>query len=312
MWFLARIDQSASIGLDEPDVYLHADLQRRLIRMLKYQPRQANIATHSVEMISEVDAESVLLIDRKHPKSVYASSIPAVQKIVSSVGSVHNIQLARLWTSRKILFVEGKDVGYLRKLQDLLFPDSGDPFGAVPQLSVGGWGGWNYVVGSAMLLRNRGGDRIIPYCVLDSDFHLEEDIAGRYAEARRNSIQLHVWKRKEIENYFIVPTAIQRLIAARVTGGRVAPDVSAIERALDNFCGALKDESFDKYAEEYIRRKQPKQAIEGNQYARARVDANWDSQNVRLSLIGGKELISALSQWSQGEFGVSFNAMNLS
>lgn len=311
MWFLARVGNRDPIILDEPDVYLHADLQRRLIRMLKYQRRQSIIATHSIEIISEVDPESVLIIDRKRPSSQFAASLPGVQKVINAVGSVHNIHLARLWTSRKILCIEGKDAAFLRKLQDIIFPETLEPIGAIPQMSIGGWGGWSYVVGSAMLLRNGGGEAVTPYCLLDSDFHLQEDIDKRLAEARRNSIQLHVWKRKEIENYFVIPSAIQRLIDARTPPGRPRPTAEEVEVVIDNLCNSLKDEFFDKYVEEFNRRMRPKNISESIQYARTRVDGVWNSLAAKISLIGGKELIAALSSWSQGQFGVSISAMTL-
>ena len=47
MWFLAYAASSKSVILDEPDVYMHADLQRRLIRMLRTRRHQTIIATHS-------------------------------------------------------------------------------------------------------------------------------------------------------------------------------------------------------------------------------------------------------------------------
>jgi len=37
MWFLARSRAAKVVMLDEPDVYMHPDLQRRLIRFLKKQ-----------------------------------------------------------------------------------------------------------------------------------------------------------------------------------------------------------------------------------------------------------------------------------
>jgi len=58
MWFLARVGKEDIIVLDEPDVYLHADLQRKLIRLLKRQDRQSIIVTHSVEMMAEVEPKS--------------------------------------------------------------------------------------------------------------------------------------------------------------------------------------------------------------------------------------------------------------
>jgi len=42
IWFLSRCSKSETIILDEPDVYLHADLQRKLIRLLKGKFRQTN------------------------------------------------------------------------------------------------------------------------------------------------------------------------------------------------------------------------------------------------------------------------------
>ena len=41
--------------LDEPDVYMHPDLQRRLIRFLLRRDQQVIVATHSIEMMSEVE-----------------------------------------------------------------------------------------------------------------------------------------------------------------------------------------------------------------------------------------------------------------
>jgi energy-coupling factor transporter ATP-binding protein EcfA2 len=137
MWFVARIDESSSVILDEPDVYLHADLQRRLIRLLKQQNRQSIIATHSVEMISEVSPESVLVVDRKRKNSRFAPSLPAVQKVIDTIGGVHNLHLARMWTSRKVLLVEGKEIPFLKRLQDLLFPESDEPIDTVPSLPAG-------------------------------------------------------------------------------------------------------------------------------------------------------------------------------
>jgi hypothetical protein len=58
MWFVARVGPLASLVLDEPDVYMHPDLQRRLVRYLRRKHHQVIIATHSVEMMSEVDRRS--------------------------------------------------------------------------------------------------------------------------------------------------------------------------------------------------------------------------------------------------------------
>jgi len=310
MWFISRVDDNAIVILDEPDVYLHADLQRRLIRLLKQQRRQSIIATHSVEMISEVGPESVLIVDRKRRRSAFATTLPAVQKVIDAVGGVHNIHLARLWSSQKILFVEGKDATFLKRFQDLLFPESPEPLDTIPQISIGGWGGWNYAIGSSMLLRNAGGEEITAYCILDPDYHLEDEIERRRSQARDASVELHVWARKEIENYLVSAQIIERVLRLKLEGGAV-PSIREIESAIQRFCDEMKDEIFDRHAEEYVRQKRPKEAVEGNRYARKRIATTWNSLQGKIKLADGKRLIASLSKWGQDNFGVSISTRDL-
>ena len=60
MWFLTRARLHGTVILDEPDVYMHADLQRRLVRQIKGTHRQIIIATHSPEIMAEVEPEDIL------------------------------------------------------------------------------------------------------------------------------------------------------------------------------------------------------------------------------------------------------------
>jgi AAA ATPase domain/AAA domain, putative AbiEii toxin, Type IV TA system len=63
VWFLARTGRDASVVLDEPDVYMHPDLQRRLLGLVRERFHQLLIATHSVEII---------------PTSILAQSSPSI------------------------------------------------------------------------------------------------------------------------------------------------------------------------------------------------------------------------------------------
>jgi energy-coupling factor transporter ATP-binding protein EcfA2 len=282
MWFLARTDLKDVVVLDEPDVYLHADLQRKLMRILKAKDRQAIIATHSIEMMSEVEPSSILVADRRRPKSEFATSLPGVQAIITQIGGVHNIHLARLWSSKKVIFVEGDDLTFLKIFQDKLFPTSNEPLDALPNFPIGGWGGWNYVVGSSMLLKGSGGERIAKYCILDRDYHTSEEIEERYRSAAEHGIGLHIWNKKEIENYVICPATIARYVNNRKKKGR-SVTANEVERILDDICQNLKDDTHDLMAEEYIRRNRPKNAAaEGNKYARGVLSAGWTSLSGKL------------------------------
>jgi predicted ATP-dependent endonuclease of OLD family len=150
MWFLARCKGYDTIILDEPDVYMHADLQRKLIRFLRDRHPQVIIATHSVEIMAEVDPEEILVVEKDKRKTEFAADLPEVQQIISQIGGVHNLQLTRLVNSRRCIFVEGEDLNILKRFQNTLFPNSEHPIDGIPHLSIGGWGGWNYVIGSSM------------------------------------------------------------------------------------------------------------------------------------------------------------------
>ena len=154
MWFLAKSNNDSTVILDEPDVYMHADLQRKLIRFLKTRYKQVIIATHSIEIISEIEPENILVVDKSKSNSSYSSSVPAVQSLINRIGSIQNIGLTRLWSSKKLLLVEGKDISILKRIQETLFSNQVDPFDIIPRSSIGGWSGWHNVRGADLVLKN--------------------------------------------------------------------------------------------------------------------------------------------------------------
>ncbi len=198
LWFLVRNENSPTIVLDEPDVYLHADLQRRLMRLVQRSHQQVIIATHSIEIMAEAQPSSILTINSSKSKSRWVASQKGVQKVIDSIGGVHNIQLARLSNARRCVFIEGDDdFEWLRRIQGK-FALVEEPFDIIPRLSVGGWDGWQRVVGTAKFLRNSSGNAITAYSIFDSDYHDPVDVIARYEEAANLGVRLHIWLRKEI------------------------------------------------------------------------------------------------------------------
>lgn len=303
MWFLARSRSAKVVMLDEPDVYMHPDLQRRLIRFLRTRFPQTIITTHSVEMLGEVDPKEILVIDRKRKTSVFADTLPAMQRAIDGLGASHNIQLSRLWGTRKLLLVEGDDMEMLRRFHDLIFPDCLDSIATVPNFPIGGWGGWNYVVGSSMLLENAGGDDIFTYCVLDSDYHTPKEIESRQKDAQAKNVRLHIWQRKEIENYLIVPAAIQRIIAQACA---TPPSTEEVTSKIMEIAESNRNEVYDNFAESFLLEDRSKGTKVAIGRARAYLDPMWTKGQEPHHRVSGKTLLSALSGWSKSQFGVSF------
>ncbi len=54
-----------------------------------------------------------------------------------------------------------------------------------------------------MVVQNAGGEEISTYCILDPDYHTPKEIELRRKDAENKKVRLHVWQRKEIENYLM-------------------------------------------------------------------------------------------------------------
>ena len=309
MWFLTRSKNAHTVILDEPDVYMHADLQRGLLRYVRNRYPQTIMTTHSVEVMSEVSPEDILVVEKGKDSSAFAPSLPAVQRVLENVGSTQNIHLTRLWHSRRFILIEGDDLAILKHFQDTLFPDSEEALDSIPNMSIGGWGGWSYAVGSSMTLQNAFGENIITYCLLDSDYHTQEDILQRLTEATEKGVELHIWSRKELENYLLVPASIHRLIENRLAKRTRGPTVEEVARKIEETAASMEEEAFYALSAEILANNRSLGAGGANKLARKQLAVRKAEATGLPSLVSGKALISKLSKWSQDEFGVSFNSV---
>ncbi len=307
IWFLSKTAVDGTVVLDEPDVYMHPDLQRKLFRLTKSRFRQCIVATHSVEIMAEADPSNILIVDKNNRRSRYANNEPGVQLLIDQIGGIHNVHLARLWSARRFLIIEGKDMSFLRQIHSILMPNAELPLDAMPTLPIGGWSGWPYAVGSSLTLKNAVGDQISTYCILDSDYHSEEEIRIRYTEAQSKGVKLHVWTVKEIENFLVHPRAIRRVLIARIKGGEVPSEEEIRERIL-HICDEEKATVEDGFSSSLIQFDRKLDVATANKRSRTRVGELWRSEPNRPMAVSGKDILSRLSEWTQQEFGVSFGA----
>ncbi|MDE2976223.1 MAG: AAA family ATPase [Acidobacteriota bacterium] len=322
MWFLVRTPKDASVVLDEPDLYMHPDLQRRLIQIVKRRFPQVILATHSVEIMAEVAPSKILIIDRHRETSGYADDDPMVQSLIEHLGGVHNIHLARLANANRCLLVEGKDYKFLKLVHDLLYAtgtlggledddqtyDTG--WVSMPDISIGGWGGWQYAVGSALYIRNSVGSEVTVYCVLDSDFHTDREIAQRLSDAADKGVNLHIWRRKEIENYFLVSPAIARVINGKRKEDSEEVTSEEIRDRLRSIANAIREKTTDDLAAELDRETRGDYHGATNA-ARLQVQDAFDGSTGGLAIVSGKKVLGQLSEWSKREYGVSLGAANI-
>ena len=230
LWFVNNISKNSTLVLDEPDVYLHADLQRKLLKILgSLGFKQIIVATHSVEMISDVSYEEVIVVKKRERHSRPLKSMDELQKASESIGSMHNLQLSKISTDGNILFVEGKDKAFLSEIAYKITPRVYDKLIALPTFAVGGFDNWPRAALTALAFDRSSSGRIAATILLDRDYKDTNYIEQVVNEANKSKLKVKVWNRKEIENYFIVPSAFARIVY-NATGNVV--DAIEIERIL--------------------------------------------------------------------------------
>ena len=142
---IVKASDSDIIVVDEPEIYLHPDLQRKIVNILRNTSSKVLIATHSVEIINEVDPDEVLLIDKHKKSAKRLSTLIDLQYVANILGSSHNIHLTRLARGKKVLFVEGHDAKIISKMWKIAGFDIIDT-SELTIIPVGGCSQWERVL----------------------------------------------------------------------------------------------------------------------------------------------------------------------
>lgn len=199
--------QPTTILLDEPDAHLHVNLQREILDYFKKKSAEKGvqflIATHAEEFAKGVDAHQILSLLKQVPKRIESKP-----ELLRAMAEVSNEEITRLMGAPYILYIEGESderiirawaeqCGALPVMDKLCFKVMGggnkqdmkrladEHFAALKQIVPG--------VQRLMLFDYDGSDQA---------FHPTVDNPA-----------LVEWRRKNIENYLLVPPAWRRAVA---------------------------------------------------------------------------------------------------
>lgn len=308
MWFISNTTKDSIVVLDEPDVYMHADLQRKLIRLLKGRNRQLIIATHSIEIMSEVLPGEILIVDRKRSESIFADSYIELQTLINRLGSVHNINITKLLANKKYLYVEGDDFSILKILYDKIYPESQYSLDYITHTSTGGWGSWQLQLNNVQQFK-ADMPKLKAYFIYDRDYFTEATIKAREEEAAKHNVYLHIWKKKELENYLILPSAITRFIIKKRSDLSYLEVEAEVVKEVDRLCEDMKQDTWDCILDILTkeRENQRKELSTIRKHYQPKFEEEWQDRSRRLSIVGGKQLFISLSDRMKSCMNVSFS-----
>jgi energy-coupling factor transporter ATP-binding protein EcfA2 len=289
LYHLFRLRGADVIILDEPDLYLHADLQRRLVRLLDDTDAQILTATHSPEMLAEADQRAVVWVDKSRRQSVRAPKADALHSLATALGSQFNVRLAKALRARTVVFVEGKDMKIISVLAKTAGALRFASEAGLAVLQLDGFSNWAHVESFKWLLNDFLSQSVKTFVVLDRDYRppgAVEEVTLRLSDV---GVEGHVWSRKELESYLLVPTAISRAsgapyqdVEAILTQSVAGMEAMVFARALD---GEL----------QYSRSARQHQVTVTQRFAED-FRKRWSQHDERIRIAPPKEIVHMLNQ----------------
>jgi hypothetical protein len=211
---LFRSQKRDVVVLDEPDVFLHPDLQRRLVWLLEYLPGQTITATHSSEVLVEAAPESVVWVDKTRSQSVGSPNEADLASLSASLGTRFNLPLARALRAKRVLFVEGDDVKTLRRVARTIGASRVASESGIAVIPLKGFDNWSHVEPFTWMTEQLLEGTVEVFVVLDRDYRAESECKLVGKKLEEVGVHSHIWRRKELESYLLESSAIARLSGA--------------------------------------------------------------------------------------------------
>lgn len=296
--------------IDEPDIYLHSELQRQLLDLLRNLGPDVLIATHSTEIVTESFSDEIVIIDKEKRRSKRIKDPSRLGEVFSALGSNINPILTQLAKTRRALFVEGKDFQLIGRFARRLGAHRVGNRGDFAVVSLDGFSPErmkNLKAGMEATL----GVKVLASLILDRDYRSDAERNNITKQCRAVADYVSLHDRKEIENYLLVPAAIDRAIE-KALAKRSSPS-----KFMQPWAGPAIDE-FAANKKAYVQSQYVSQARVFGRVAAAnrheteiseevleQIEGLWATPDGRVGLIPGKDALGYLNERLQAEFGVS-------
>ena len=313
--FILQAKGAALLVIDEPDIYLHSDLQRQLVSLLRELGPEIIIATHSAEIIAEVEPQALLNVNKRFKSARHVRDSRELQEVFQVLGSNLNPTLTQLAKTRRVVFVEGKDFQILsrfaRRLGLEVVANRSD-FAVVPVNGFNPQKVKDFALGMEATL----GSKLLKVAIFDRDYRCDGEVAKITAELESFCWHVVVHDRKELENFILEPPAIERAIRSRLAEMERRGPVPAFNEDVSTLLMRLSDGLKNQVQARIVAaRQQFERAIQSglhavtiSEAAMNEFDEKWGRLDARMRLVPGKEVLSALNAYLKSSLKLALSA----
>jgi len=300
LWFIASNSNNTIVFFDEPDVYLHAELQLKLFNYIKQKFNQFLIATHSIEIICSASNKSIIEIDKKKDNSKLILDNDSIQNLINKLGSYANIKVQRILDCKKLLFVEGDDIEYLKQIASRIFSK---PYSSIdiPYEKSGG----RSLIKEKILSLSADKEKLKSlgvnfYFLTDSDYFDEDENNELISIANNAKVNLHIWKRKEIENYFCDIELLHSVLKNEIKRNE-------LEQLVYEITDGMKEEYIGKKTDLKVQKNRKLQPSTARSQVIDEMGNQWEDISYRLKVLSGKKIIKRIFDTLKSKYNISLS-----
>ena len=308
VWFqiithLVRLQSSSILILDEPEINLHPEKQNELIQILRdYYQGSIIIATHSVELMNNVNVSHIINVQKRHtePKVKSTSDRLYLDLVRSEIGSNFNLIASQFEDFELIIFTEDSfDYSIIQQLASL-FGISGRAF----NIPIHGFSEFRKCISYKHAYELLIGKEIAYTLVLDRDYYPIEYLKDIVSNLRKSGIRVLFTPGKEIENMFLSPDVLSLLI----------PEASrrSFTTMWDKAFESLRIDCYANYIslhKQFLNTKLDTKTIT-KQYTPA-FEKIWNDPSKHHELIAGKAALKVLKDFYRRELKKNLSQSNL-
>ena len=316
---ISRASTSTILAIDEPEIYLHPDVQRQLLTIIRKLDADVILATHSVEIIGEADPAELVLVQKGKAVAQRLRDVEGMQLALDSIGSAQNVTLAHLARTKKIVFVEGHDdFKTLRRFSKIIGFDDLSTGNDLTAFESGGFGSWEKIKAFAWGARRTIDANIKIYAIYDRDYFCDEEVDQTEQSLRKELTGARILSRKEMENYLLHIPVLQRVMEKQLEQkNRRQGTTAKASKSMIEYISAITDQHRIESQAQYIGRMLAFHRSSGldastlSKQVMQRFEEKWSNLDSRLTIVPGKSVIKALRDSVQADLGINLTLFQI-
>jgi predicted ATPase len=295
------LDKSVLI-LDEPEIFLHPEKQHKLIEILNdLFPGSLIIATHSSELMNNVDISHIIPINRdtNQARPLQAKNKAQIDKIRINIGSSFNLIASQYEDVQLMLVTEQKsDYDVIHQIASSLKKTV-----KMQNVITEGFSNYKKAIYYKKSYREFYGKDVKCVLLLDRDYFPDGYLEEIRQELTRERIKLIYTPGKEIENLFLndkfllslIPKESQRLFSTFMNDYYTNQYNTCLDRYLGIYHDYQKNLDFTTILRLY----------------RPHFDQEWNNAETRYKLAPGKQTLSLIRKYFKDTFNKSLTTNTL-